>query len=41
MLAEAAETSDPHDFRHTDLFRRCVEMGVIPRSEEELAAAAV
>jgi heavy metal translocating P-type ATPase len=40
MLAEAADTSDPADFRHTELFRRCVEAGVIPRSEEDLAAAA-
>jgi len=39
MLAEAAEATDPTDFRHTDLFRRCVEMGVIPRSEDDLAAA--
>lgn len=40
MLAEAADATDPADFRHTDLFRRCIEMGVIPRSEEDLAAAA-
>jgi len=39
MLAEAADATDPADFRHTDLFRRCVEMGVIPRSEDDLAAA--
>jgi len=37
MLSEAAEATDPAAFRHTDLFRRCVEMGVIPRSEEDLA----
>ncbi|MCB2170225.1 MAG: cation-translocating P-type ATPase [Deltaproteobacteria bacterium] len=41
MLAEAADATDPADFRHTDLFRRCVEMGIIPRSEDDLAAAAV
>lgn len=41
MLIEASDATDPADFRHTDLFRRCVEMGVIPRSEEDLAAAAV
>ena len=40
MLSEAAEVTDPAAFRHTDLFRRCVEMGVIPRSEDDLAAAA-
>jgi len=40
MLIEASDATDPADFRQTDLFRRCVEMGVIPRSEEDLAAAA-
>lgn len=39
MLSEAAQATDPAAFRHTDLFRRCVAMGVIPRSEEDLAAA--
>lgn len=39
MLAEAADTADPSGFRDTDLFRRCVEMGIIPRSEDDLAAA--
>ena len=37
MLAAAAEPSDPADFRNTELFRRCQEMGVIPRSEADLA----
>ncbi len=37
MLSEAADATDPAEFRNSDLFRRCVEMGVIPRSEEDLA----
>jgi heavy metal translocating P-type ATPase len=40
MLSEVADGGDPADFRHTDLFRRCVEMGVIPGSEEDLAVFA-
>ena len=39
MLSEAADVADPADFRHTDLFRRCVEMDIIPRSEKDLATA--
>ena len=41
MLSEASDAPDPSAFRETDLYRRCVEMGVIPRSEADLAAAAV
>ncbi len=37
MLSEAADAGDPADFRQTDLFRRCVAMGVIPGSEDDLA----
>ena len=40
VVVLTADATDPADFRHTDLFRRCVEMGVIPRSEEDLATAA-
>jgi len=39
MLAEAADAVDPADFRHTELFQRCVAMGIIPGSEDDLAAA--
>ncbi len=39
VLAEAADAGDPADFRHTTLFQRCVAMGIIPSSEEALAAA--
>jgi heavy metal translocating P-type ATPase len=38
MLSEASEAVDPAAFRQTDLYRQCVTMGVIPRSEAELAA---
>lgn len=37
MLLAAAEPGDPADFRNTELFRRCQEMGVIPRSAADLA----
>jgi heavy metal translocating P-type ATPase len=37
MLMEASEGSDPESFRETELFKRCQEMGIIPRSEAELA----
>ena len=37
MLMEAGEQTDSLDFRQTDLYRRCVEAGVIPASEADLA----
>ena len=37
MLLAAADARDPAEFRNTDLFRRCQELGVIPRSEADLA----
>ena len=37
MLLAAADARDPADFRNTDLFHRCQEMGVIPRSAADLA----
>lgn len=37
MLMEAADTDDPARFKHTELFKRCREMGIIPASEAELA----
>ncbi|NIR15152.1 MAG: cation-translocating P-type ATPase, partial [Desulfobacterales bacterium] len=36
MLLEASHEPDPTSFRDTDLFRKCQEMGIIPRSEAEL-----
>jgi heavy metal translocating P-type ATPase len=36
MLLEASHNPDPSSFRDTDLFRKCQEMGIIPRSEAEL-----
>jgi len=40
MLAEAAGSPDPSQFRHTALFKRCQEAGIIPRSAADLADAA-
>jgi cation transport ATPase len=37
ILIQAAGSADPASFRTTELFRRCQESGVIPRSGEELA----
>jgi len=36
MLLEASDAPDPEMFRDTELFRKCQEMGIIPRSETEL-----
>jgi copper chaperone CopZ len=36
MLLEASDERDPTSFEKTDLFRKCREMGIIPRSEAEL-----
>ncbi len=36
ILMLAAGTADPAAFRQTDLFRRCQESGIIPRTEEDL-----
>jgi heavy metal translocating P-type ATPase len=40
MLAEAADSPDPSQFRHTALFKRCQEAGIIPRSAADLDGAA-
>ena len=40
MLAEVTPGDDPARFRQTELYRRCVEMGVVPRSEDDLATFA-
>jgi len=36
MLLEASDASDPDMFRESELFKKCQEMGIIPRSETEL-----
>jgi hypothetical protein len=40
MLMEATDSPDPASFRQTELFRKCQEIGIIPRSEAELAERA-
>ena len=40
MLIEAADSPDPMLFRQTALFKKCQEIGIIPRSEAELAERA-
>lgn len=37
MLMAASDAPDPAQFRETELFRRCQDMGIIPRTEAELA----
>jgi len=36
MLVEATDAGDPETFRDTDLFKKCVKIGIIPRSAEDL-----
>jgi heavy metal translocating P-type ATPase len=36
MLMEAADAPDPARFRETDLFRNCQELGIIPRTADEI-----
>ena len=38
ILLEATHSPDPVAFRQTDLFKQCLEKGIIPASEAELAA---
>jgi heavy metal translocating P-type ATPase len=40
MLMEAADTPEPARFKESDLYRRCLAAGVVPASEEQLAAMA-
>jgi heavy metal translocating P-type ATPase len=37
LLSEAAPAADPSSFRETELFKKCVEMGIIPASTSDLA----
>jgi heavy metal translocating P-type ATPase len=36
MLLEASHEADPTSFRETDLFKKCQDMGIIPRSAADL-----
>jgi heavy metal translocating P-type ATPase len=36
MLVEAADSPDPVQFKETALFKKCLEMGIIPESESDL-----
>jgi P-type Cu+ transporter len=36
MLMEAADSPDPVQFKETELFKKCREMGIIPESESDL-----
>jgi heavy metal translocating P-type ATPase len=36
MLMDAADSPDPVQFKETDLFKKCLEMGIIPESESDL-----
>jgi heavy metal translocating P-type ATPase len=38
ILFEAADSSDPDSFRETELFRKCQENGIIPKSEADLVS---
>lgn len=37
ILLEASDSSNPETFKHTELFKQCLEKGIIPKSEAELA----
>jgi P-type Cu+ transporter len=41
VLIEAANPGDPAKFRESDLFRQCLEKGIIPRSESDLVSTSV
>jgi heavy metal translocating P-type ATPase len=36
MLLESSDAADPESFRDTEIFKKCQEIGIIPRSEAEL-----
>ena len=40
MLIESSDAGDPESFRETELFKKCQEIGIIPRSEAELVERA-
>ena len=37
ILLEASDSSNPETFKHSELFKQCLEKGIIPKSEAELA----
>ena len=39
ILIEASDAGDPATFRESDLFKQCLEKGIIPRTEADLIAA--
>ena len=36
MLLESSDAKDPDTFRQTDLFKKCQEIGIIPKTESDL-----
>jgi len=38
ILIEATDSGDPAKFRESDLFKQCLEKGIIPRSEADLVS---
>lgn len=41
ILIEATDSGDPAKFRDSDLFKLCVEKGIIPQSEADLVSSSV
>ena len=41
ILMEASDSGDPAKFRESDLFKQCLEKGIIPRSEADLVSTKV
>jgi len=41
ILFEAADSRDPDSFRETELFKKCQENGIIPKSEADLVSKTV
>ncbi len=40
MLLESSDAGNPDAFKETDLFKKCLEIGIIPQSESQLAKRA-
>ena len=36
MLSEATDQTDPASFKETELFKKCRDLGIIPRSTDEI-----
>ncbi len=41
ILMEATDSGDPAKFQDSDLFKQCLENGIIPRSEADLVSTGV